>query len=472
MASATKARAAGGMIMLLCFAWPAVGGDASFDPTRIVGKIRREDGKPFAGAVVSILSVEPRAGPGLASPWCYPDCGRHAVTKADGLFEIGGLDDRCAFTLSVEGKGYLPEFFITDPLLGGPANIRLEAPRSSAQDTDHCVTGQILDSRGGPAVGMRITVRDYRFRGLPSVGGQLDLTATTDDEGRFTLVSEQQLEKLSVTLDTKGTLNQRVFALKPGDHENTLQLLEGTTVKGRVLKMAKPVAGVTVGIAGLAPTYGEFSGTYEATTDGDGRFAISDVYPDRDFYLFTRMTSVGAENLAAIRQRFRSWRDGQTTEVAELNLYPAHRVRGQLVFSDGKPAPRDIRVVLSRAEVFDSQETVADREGRFLFEGVPSESVVLSFHSPDLTFVRGYRLSPQHFNLDYLRRTALCGRVDDDIDLVVLFEPGEAPANGIPQPFAAGARFRPEDPLFVKQKRLEAEPLRGISTDVHARAPK
>jgi transposase InsO family protein len=73
--------------------------------------------------------------------------------------------------------------------------------------------------------------------------------------------------------------------------------------------------------------------------------------------------------------------------------------------------------------------------------------------------------------LDYLRRTALCGRVDEDLDLVVLFEPGEPPAScTAAPPFTPGAKVRPDNPLFVKQKRPEVEPPRGISRDLHARA--
>jgi hypothetical protein len=459
--------------MLLGCGSLAFAGQGPAGRQRIAGRVTSAEGAPFAGALITILRVGPLAGPNLDNPWCYPDCGKHAVSNTEGWFEISGMEDPWAFTVRVEGKGHFPEFFAASLIAGEPFNIRLDEPRSAPERSYHSVTAQALQPDGRPAAGMHVAVIDAKFRGLSDVGEQLDLTATTDAEGRFTLFSEQPLAELTVTLDASEPLNQRPFHLKPLKQANILQLLEGTTVTGRVLKMTKPVEGVTVGIVGLTPTYGEFSGTYEAKTDRDGRFAIQSVFPERDFYLFTRMNSLRGENLAAIKQMVRSWGDGQTTEIAELNLHPSHRVRGRLVFSDGTPVPPDIRVALSRAGIFDSQETVADRDGRFLFEGVPSESVVLSFHSPGKNFVPGYRLSPQHFNLDYLRRTALCGRVDDDLDLVVLFEPGEtSPADDGPRPFAAGTPVRPDDPLFVKQKRLEAEPLRGIPTDVLARAQK
>jgi hypothetical protein len=41
--------------------------------------------------------------------------------------------------------------------------------------------------------------------------------------------------------------------------------------------------------------------------------------------------------------------------------------------------------------------------------------------------------------LDYLRRTALCGRVDEDLDLVVLFEPGEPPASSTYDPWGSSS---------------------------------
>jgi hypothetical protein len=186
----------------------------------------------------------------------------------------------------------------------------------------------------------------------------------------------------------------------PGRIGNTLQLLAGTTVSGRVLKNARPVEGVQLGLVERSSSATNVDTICEATSDRDGRFTIEHVGPNRDYCLYTKMASVARQNLAAIKRDFRSGRDGQMTEVAEVNLHPAHRVRARLVFSDEPDHTPDVCVVLSRASIPDSQDVDPDKDGTFVFEGVPSESIVLSLHTFGLRWVHGYRLSPQHDSLD------------------------------------------------------------------------
>jgi hypothetical protein len=101
--------------------------------------------------------------------------------------------------------------------------------------------------------------------------------------------------------------------------------------------------------------------------------------------------------------------------------------------------------------------------GGFGFGGVPSESVVLSFKVPRVGAIPGYQISRQCYSLDYYWRSALCGRVDDDVEIAVLFEPGET------SEYARGkmrqTRHINGDPLSLQQHRIESEPLRGVPNE-------
>jgi hypothetical protein len=226
----------------------------------------------------------------------------------------------------------------------------------------------------------------------------------------------------------------------------------------------------------------------EAISDSEGRFTIENVAPKRECLLFTRMASLAARNLAAVTQEFRSADDGQITEVAELNLHPAHRVRVHVLIADDPQQALAVRVTLSRDGIPDAQEADSGEDGIAVLSGVPSESVALSFHSPAGGELNGYRLSPQNQSLDRLWFTSLRGRVDEDRNLVVLLE--RAPlaraaidcttsseldqqgARLVVPPPAQGMRQQPNkrrppnmNPLLEDERLLERRPLRGIPNE-------
>ena len=60
-------------------------------------------------------------------------------------------------------------------------------------------------------------------------------------------------------------------------------------------------------------------------------------------------------------------------------------------------------VRLERLAAPDMRESEVDEQRFFTFDGVPSESVSIEFHSPGETLVRGYRLSPSNVVRDARR---------------------------------------------------------------------
>jgi hypothetical protein len=440
----------------------------------IKGIVTTIDGDRVSGALVSIVSASAPSAARASTSYCAAECGRHTITSADGAFAIREVTSSLSYTLQVEAKDCFSRMLWTSPLAGQVLQIILAATQSVPDQSRCQFAGQVLRADGQPVEGAMVSSQHP--------------WTTTDREGKFFIVTDVPSPYLAVTVDFEDAVKGQVFRLIPGRIGNTLQMLAGTTVLGRVLKSAMPVEGVEVGLVERASPTANVDVVYEATSNRDGRFTIEHVAASRDFWLFTKMESLAAQNLAAIKRSFRSSPEGQMTPVAELSLHPVHRVSGRLIFSDNPYFISEIRVVLSRVGLPDSQVLHPDEDHTFVFEGVPSESVVLSFHTIGMRSVHGYRLSPKHYNLDPLRPTALCGRVDDDLNLSVLFEKGVSPT---PQPRSSittraanvaaakqaimiqqrnGARVIVQgvqvDPLLERQRLLETERLRGIPADV------
>jgi hypothetical protein len=315
----------------------------------IKGTVSTIDGDIVAGALVSIVSATGRA----STTCCAPYCGRHTVTGDDGRFAIPGVTSDLAYTIHVEAENCFPRIVTTDMVAGRLLGVTLATAQAVPDASCRQFAGQLLGPNGKPAVGALISSVNPR-----TVSGE---------DGRFFILDDAPAAQLAITVDFSGAIKDQAFQLIPGRLGNTLQLISGTTVSGAVLNGTKPMEGVQVGLVEDTPLLEGAKTVYEAVSERDGRFKIEHVAANRDYCLFTKMQSLAAENLAAIKTHFRTAGDGQVTEVAELNLHPAHQVRGQLVFSDdpdltsasssGAPAFRtarrfiQTRIALSRSMV-------------------------------------------------------------------------------------------------------------------------
>jgi hypothetical protein len=364
------------LILLAALARPADGRQERDSAFRMIrGGVVAESGSPLAGAIVCIVSAEAPVHKDFPSDGCDRDCGKHTVTDARGNFTIPGLNPRMLFTVHVEAKGYLAASRLIHPLANRPIEIELVEREPKWDDSTRRVVGQVLRPEGSPAAGAVVTLYSSLAAGRRNRACKIDPTATTDSDGRFTMTSDQPLAQLGVTITAKEATGSRIYWLKPGAAENTLQLIEGASLTGRVLHNARAVEGVAIGVSGVS-LRGEMIGPYQSVTDRDGRFAIEHVNR-----LFARMESLVADNLAAVTQQVRSGVNGQSVEVGELNLHPAHRVHGRIMMADGQGVPANTRAVIERIRAADLQETAVDAKGHFSFQEIPSEQVALSFHT-------------------------------------------------------------------------------------------
>ena len=59
-------------------------------------------------------------------------------------------------------------------------------------------------------------------------------------------------------------------------------------------------------------------------------------------------------------------------------MQPGYVIAGRVQLADGKPAGENLRVVLARDGLPDTQQAPVDAQGQFRFVGVPGETITLA----------------------------------------------------------------------------------------------
>src|SRR5262249_39188001 len=160
---------------------------------------------------------------------------------------------------------------------------------------------------------------------------------------------------------------------------------------------------------------------YEIGTKEDGRFAFPTIPPGREYFIYSMMKDAQRNGGVVPARKISVGKDGETTQAGDFVVEPAFRVAGRLILADWRPLPWGARIMFGREQAWDQLPNVdVSTDGRFVFDGVPKESVDIS---PRL---KGHRLSLRNPSLDRLNGFSVVGRVGGDLnDLIILLEPGE-----------------------------------------------
>lgn len=183
---------------------------------------------------------------------------------------------------------------------------------------------------------------------------------------------------------------------------NTIVLTSGVTIKG-VLRDArgKPLPNRVVRICQASKNAGTFVGPVEIGTNDKGRYELPNVPPNDDCVLFVAMDSLQTKHIGVPMQKIRTGKDGDVQNV-DLAAAPVCTIRGRVTLTDGKPIPPNTRLLIDRAEAWDTQQVTLAADGRFVVHGVPcGEEIALT------TYVRGHKLAPRTPNYLKWRNSAV-----------------------------------------------------------------
>jgi uncharacterized GH25 family protein len=374
-------------------------------------------------ATVFIATAAPKTGTSTFCPSCYADCIKHSRTDARGNFKIGSLDPQLTFQILAVAKGYQPKSISKVDPAQGPVKIELEPVESADAAPDRSLRGRVVDPQGEPVEGAVVEMQGVETKDGAGTWGSVpgvDPLAVTDGNGEFLISATRPFDLMDVKVSAR-TFADKNFSRLPVGATNELVMTEGAAITGRVLCDGRPLPGVSVGISGVEREAGIYAGHFETGTDADGKFALVNIPPDVDFWIYTGMSTMRKFGAAPVR-KIRSGRDRETTDAGDLVVVPAHRLAGRVVLADGQPLPPNVRLLVSREEAWDSMQITLDQNGHFDTTGVPDELVGLSVR------VKGYHVSARNLSVDRLNPFQLIGRMDRDItNLVFMLEKGPAP---------------------------------------------
>ena len=300
----------------------------------VAGRVVDPDGKPIAGATVSLPRDEM---PGLKQPSIPPY--RPAVTTdAAGEFRFTDFARQWYMYLQVESPGFARRR-IADLPLGKYFTIKL--------DNQTRLAGQILAADGSPAGPTEIRLITTRRTGRELAGGKIpDITQilTTDDQGKYDLPVEPGEYELRLT-SKAGEVARHMKVQVPANQITALpaKLTKGFPVTLRAVdsQTGKPIVGATfwIGENGPGSRYNR-SGT-NRTTDADGRVTWAGMTAGREL-IETRPDDYS-----------KWWLDSDKTHSHEIDalfvdfqpnqpellvkMEAAVKVTGRVVGPDGKP---------------------------------------------------------------------------------------------------------------------------------------
>ncbi len=239
----------------------------------------------------------------------------------------------------------------------------------------------VRDAGGGPVAGARVSLHERPAASYPEDGAIFGATSpaqppapvatvVTDATGTCSLTGLRTGDRVLGVAAEGRARRWMAVVLRPGEPRETLvvDLDAACSVSGRVLAAdGAPLAGVTVVAAGPSAWRTNSLGRATTTSDGKGRYALSDLEPGHT------MLAVWQE---PGRRQDVAWVSLPAVAEIDLRLPPLARVRGR-VLDDGTGQPVAGAVVVAwllpeegARIAFARIET--DGEGRFLLEGIPA----------------------------------------------------------------------------------------------------
>jgi hypothetical protein len=334
----------------------------------VAGRVVDPDGKPVAGAQVSLGLT--RYGRGVPA----------AKTGADGRFVLANCRPGQQATLIVKARGWAP--YATQFWLNGP-----ESDREVKLEPGRAMRIRVVDSKGEPIAGAMVSANRWRDMDALSWRG------ATNADGRV-VWNEAPADGVGLTASAEGYVQKMVWSVKAGDREHVITLPGVLKISGTVLDDAtgKPIEKFQA-IRGWTSDQGRAAPFWMRDRDPvnygpDGTFDYAEDF-GRDGY------AVRVEAAGYVPVESREIKPGEGNVRLEFRLKRGKDLAGTLRSIDGKPlGGADVLVVTESSQIMVSDGkptsqtftlmTKADGKGQFRFDPQAGKYSVLVLHE------RGY----------------------------------------------------------------------------------
>jgi hypothetical protein len=408
------------------------------------GTVTDEKGAPAAGATVCICRVTPKDGKPF-EPMYYEDWGKKALTDADGKFTVEKVDAEKRFDVLVVTDGHQAvRLNKLDP--AKEAKAKLKAMPEDRKEAGRQIRGKVTGDDGKPVWGAEVTPEGWGSTTRHSYGrmNDVDQITVTNEKGEFVITGKDLDINRDLKIVARGYAILKANLQPPGEDAHEYAMTKGASIKGRLVQEGKALAGAAVQALQTQRNSETFLGVHEVKTDAEGNFVVENLKPDEQYAVAGIGRSL-PDGFCTDLQKIKTAGDGETADAGDLQAVPGHTITGKVKLSDGKPLPAGSTIMLSGEERWDTMPAKLEKDGKFIFKGIPNETVNL------YSRVKGYKPSAENASFEALNGQGLMGKVDDDIpDLVVLMEPGKPTFNN-----NAGSNYQ-----ALKEQRLQ-----GVSED-------
>jgi 5-hydroxyisourate hydrolase-like protein (transthyretin family) len=245
------------------------------------------------------------------------------------------------------------------------------------------IAGRVLGPEGRPAANAEVHL--FPFASLPSG------ITRTDAQGRFRFPrasSEGGRTPLTLRARTRdGLVTIKGVPAEPNEYNYTLRLVRGAAVAlgGRVVNRdSQPISRADLYLVAFGAG-GKNVSAEAFKSDRQGKFSTPPLWPDLGYAVRARAVGYGQSRSDYYRY-FEKLRPGETRILKPLVLRPADQViAGRVVSASGAPVAA-VTLELSGRET-PRQTLVTDSDGRFHFDNVVKEPVLMS-----LRYLHRYRL--------------------------------------------------------------------------------
>jgi protocatechuate 3,4-dioxygenase beta subunit len=383
-------------ILRLCIL--LAGALSAADRLTLTGTVADATGKPLEHATVMVYHAGVKQGYSTFCPSCYSDCGKRTLTGADGKFTISSLSPDLLFELVVVHDGYLPTFVKNVDPAKAAARAVLQ-PREAVTDPKRVVRGVVIDGNGRPVrdavvepQGIQGEMPDGRPGAIYGTIGGLDAVAVTNEKGEFELAHAKPFEAMVLQVEARGKAPKIATNLATGTERHSITVTDGGTIRGRLVQDGKPVPNAEIGLvarqrgwAANLKLLGYPLPEVRIGTNEDGTFAITNVPPGVEWYVYGKMESLAARGGAPVVE-CATKRDAEEIDLGDLSIAPALHLRGKVVLSDGKPVSAGMRITITSDRAFDSQTAILREDGSFEFNGLAKGEYTI------FASVRGYSM--------------------------------------------------------------------------------
>ena len=374
-------------------------------PARAVqGRVQDVNGRPVAGAEISLTGSREPGRPVRSAPAGEPDPA-DLRTDEKGRFTVEQIPAN-PLDLTVRKRGYAPAFTrgIRVPPGAGAADLGTIVLRPGAR-----LTGRVTDRNSRPIAGAEV-FRVEDLKRIDEMSARLDgdrADAVTSPDGRFVLEDLPAQSPANLLVRARGYLPAGVRGARAPNQEPVAVRLEpATLLRGQVIDEARqPVASARLQLVLGA----ERPVTRLAVSDRDGHFEILDVPRG------TGALSVQAHGFVPIEDLQVTLPRPEPGGALTLTLEKGALLTGRISLTDGTP--------VSGARVSAAGSTaLSDDDGAYAVEGVaPGPAVVGVLHPSYRQYSKEMIIEPGRNQLDvtFEPGVEVTGRVVDDRDAPV-----------------------------------------------------